>query len=148
LASGAISEALAMSVNTRFSSGRCCLITRRASAAVTASTRGEEFPYRDRLFVIGARRELVPRECLWRWRPGGLSRSSSLSFPLAACNSEAEPQRLGAGSRDLSESFQGPSGCRWPIGDDHSQQPVRHRSHWQASVFPGSSNESAKLLQS
>jgi len=39
LASGAISEALAISVNTRFSSGKCCLITRRASAAVTASTR-------------------------------------------------------------------------------------------------------------
>jgi len=43
LASGAISDALAISVNTRFSSGKCCLITRRASASVTASTRGVEF---------------------------------------------------------------------------------------------------------
>jgi len=104
LASGAISDAFPISVNTRFSSGKCCLITRRASAGVDP---GEKFPYRHGLFVIRARRELVPRECLWRWRPGGPGRSSSLSFPLAACNSEAEPQRLGAGSRNSFKNFRG-----------------------------------------
>ena len=41
LASGAISDDFPISVNTRFSSGKCCWITRRASAAVTASTRAK-----------------------------------------------------------------------------------------------------------
>ena len=71
---------------------------------------GEEFPYRRRLFVTRARRELVPRECLWRWRLGGPGRSSSLSFPLAACNSEAEPQRLRTESRNSFRNFRGTGG--------------------------------------
>ena len=71
---------------------------------------GVEFPYRHRLFVIRARRELVPRECLWTWRLGGPGRSSSLSRPLAACNSEAEPQRLRTESRNSFKNFRGTGG--------------------------------------
>ena len=60
------------------------------------SLRSRSNPIPGRSAVAGPPASLPPLSL------GGPGRSSSLSFPLAACNSEAEPQRLGAGSRDLS----------------------------------------------